>query len=48
MHVFELASRKIAGVSHALHNTTRKGTIKALAGAGDKFPPTQKSPHQIM
>lgn len=48
MHVFELASRKIAGAFRALHNTTRKATIKALAGAGDKFPPTQKSPQQII
>lgn len=55
MHVSGLVSRKIAGVSPALHSIIRKVTVKKkkqkknkpLSGASDKFPSTQKRSKQI-
>ena len=54
MHVSGLVSRKIAGVSPALHSIIRKVTVKkkkkkkkTLSGASDKFPSTQKRSKQI-
>ena len=54
MHVSGLVSRKIAGVSPALHSIIRKVTVKkkkkkkkTISGASDKFPSTQKRSKQI-
>lgn len=47
MHVSELVSRKIAGVSPVLYSITRNVTVKkTLSGASDKFPSTQKKSKQ--